>query len=158
MHSGQIMVDYRVRREILKLDEGTKVKPREFSIYSIMGSWHVRDRGEPDERDILVREVIPSTCFKCGGVILADTEEWKSPLCYSCFAEFCPEDAKLGKVDAAAAHETYCHQEDIIRKLRELLREAKKAICGIPIYSEDFESNLLRDTFLTKIKQAGFDE
>ena len=34
-------------------------EPRIFNLYNIMGTWHVRDRGEPDERDVLVREVGP---------------------------------------------------------------------------------------------------
>lgn len=33
-------------------------------------------------------------CFKCGGIILADTEEWNKPLCYSCFDEVIKDEAK----------------------------------------------------------------
>lgn len=27
-------------------------------------------------------------CTKCGGVILVDTEDWDSPLCYDCWLDF----------------------------------------------------------------------
>jgi hypothetical protein len=31
---------------------------RKWSLYKIMGLWHVRDRGEPDERDVEVVELL----------------------------------------------------------------------------------------------------
>lgn len=40
-------------------------------------------------------------CCPCGGVILADTEDWKVPVCYECFESHEPS-YDQGRADAQA--------------------------------------------------------
>lgn len=35
-----------------------------------------------------IKEQVNQKYCPCGGIILADTEEWEIPLCYSCFRKY----------------------------------------------------------------------
>ena len=46
-----------------------------------------------------------SKCTKCGGIILADTEDWNDPLCVSHYHEFIEEENKVLQAQLAIAVE-----------------------------------------------------
>ena len=52
----------------------------------------------------------PQVRCRCGGIILADTEDWKEPICNACYeAVGCPEvEPQVREFDEAAAKEKAC--------------------------------------------------
>jgi len=51
----------------------------------------------------------------CGGIILADTEDWAVPLCYSCFVKFCEDARELQTENIRLKQQVIAWQEQAVR-------------------------------------------
>ena len=71
----------------------------------------------------------------CGGIILADTEDWSTPLCYSCFYELTIKTKDMQKLQKQneklkTALELYAMTNETFPEYGELARDILKEIEG----------------------------